>query len=177
MKTTFYLLNNADKRGEVRVRALSGYDEWALTSGSTYQSSALPVCIDKGKKFYDILRLQDSSNFSLSDRLHDLLISAGITGWQSYPLAIEGGDEKYWGIQIIGRAGPPFRPHEGFVEGLDFDRSTWDGSDMFLLEGTLFTIFSERLRNLLVKHKSSNLDLEEISAIRWYNSRPTSPVP
>jgi hypothetical protein len=167
----FYMHGNAEKRSEVRVKALIPYDDVVLANGDWIPPVPFPVKIDEGKKFYDILWLQDVFNFSVSDRIHSILNEADVTGWRSYPLAIEGSDEKYWGIQITGRAGPPFRPNEGFVQGLDFDRSTWDGSDMFLLDDTLFTLFSERLRNVLTKNKTSNLELGEISTIKWYNSR------
>lgn len=166
----FYYLKNADKKGEVRVLPIGEYDEWALASGTVCRNDHLVVRIDQGKKFYDILRLQDSANFAVSERIHNLLIQEGITGWRSYPLAIEGSDEKYYGMQITGRAGSPLASIPvGFIEGLDFERSTWDGSDMFLLEGTLFTLFTQRVRDLLVKHKTSNLELDEISTVRWYN--------
>jgi hypothetical protein len=142
-------------------------------TGKTKIVDTFPVKIDEGKKFYDILRLQDVFNFSVSDRIHSALLAAGITGWRSYPLAIDGQMEKYWGIQITGRAGPHHHPVEiGFTTGLNFDHSTWDGSDFFLMEGTYFTMVSERLHGLLLKLKATNLKLIEASKVEWYNSRP-----
>jgi hypothetical protein len=166
----FFLQGDAEKRAEIRVKPKITYQPWELSNGTSVILDSLPVRIDQGKKFYDILSFQDPHNFAVSERIYNLLIQEGITGWRSYPLAIEGADEKYYGMQITGRAGPPLASIPiGFIDGMDFDRNTWDGSDMFLLEGTLFTIFSERLRNLLVKNKTSNLELDEISTVRWYN--------
>jgi hypothetical protein len=171
LSTTFFYETNADKRGEVRVKPAFEYDSWALKVGGIHPPSPFAAKVNEGKKFYDVVCLQDVHNFAFSDRIHTLLIHEGITGWRSYPLVIEGHEEKkYWGIQVLGKAGPIYRPQKGFVEGIDFDRSTWDGSDMFILEGTASTLVTERLRDLLVKHKTSNLQLDEISTIRWYST-------
>jgi hypothetical protein len=173
-KPRYYKIIDAQKNGAVRLKSIQPYDEMALKSGDVTILHSFPVRIDEGKKFYDILWLQDVFNFSVSDRIHTALTEAGITGWRSYPLLIEGRDEKYWGIQVSGRAGPPFRPAEsGFVIGLNFDHSTWDGSDMFILDSTMITLFSERLRDLLIKLKASNLQLDETSTKEWYSSRAT----
>lgn len=171
----FHRHTNADKRGEIRVQPVTRYNAAEYKIGQPLISQPLEVIISEGKKFYDILCFQDPHNFAVSDRIHNLLLQEGITGWHSYPLAIEGSDEKYWGIQVTGRAGPPFRPHVGFIDGLMFDFNTWDGSDMFVLEGTVSTLFSDRLRQLLQKAKTSNLALDEISTIRWYSATADSP--
>jgi hypothetical protein len=177
IEITFYKHRNARKNGAIRFKGKLPYETVALKAGDFAVMDSFPVKIDEGKKFYDILWLQDVFNFSVSDRIHTAMREAGITGWRSYPLEIEGRDEQYWGIQVTGRAGPPIPPkEEGFTIGLNFDLGTWDGSDMFILAPTMFTIFSQRLRDLLVKLKTTNLQLEETSTMKWYHSRPTSPV-
>ncbi len=157
------------------MKSIAPYDAAALKSGDLGVTGSFPVRLDEGKKFFDIIYLQDPHNFAVSDRIHNLLLQEGITGWHSYPLSIERSDQKYWGIQVTGRAGPPFRPHVGFIDGLMFDFNTWDGSDMFVLEGTVSTLFTDRLRQLLQQAKTSNLALDEISTIRWYSATADSP--
>jgi hypothetical protein len=169
----FYCNHDAQKNSAIRFKSIQPYDEIGLKTGDFTVVESFPVKVDEGKKFYDILWLQDVFNFSISNRIHSALIQAGITGWRSYPLQIDGRDQEYWGIQVIGKAGSPIRPVEiGFTIGLNFDPSTWDGSDMFLMQGTYFTLFSERLHDLLVKLKTTNLKLEETSTMEWYSSRP-----
>jgi hypothetical protein len=178
LTSKFFMHGNARKNAAIRFESVLPYDDLALKTGAVAVQDSFLVKIDEGKNFLDILWLQDIFNFSVSDRIHAALIEAGITGWHSYPLQIEGRDEKYWGIQVTGRAGAPIPPQEeGFTIGLHFDLATWDGSDMFILAPTMFTIFSQRLRDLLVKLKTTNLELEETSTMKWYSSRPTSSVP
>jgi hypothetical protein len=169
----FYHLIEAEKRGEARVVSQVDYDEWRLKSGEDKPPVPMPMRLSKGKKFYDIVCFQDPFNFLISNRIHSLLIEHKVSGWTSFPVKIEGHNEQYWGIQIKGRAGVPNRPAvPDFVIGLDFDISTWDGSDVFLLEGTLFTLISERLCELLISNKTTNLAVEEISKMKWYSGRP-----
>lgn len=167
----FYSILDADKRSEIRVKPIFDYDEVRLKRCEITPPSPFTVKIDEGKKFYDILWLQDVFNFTVADRIHTALVEAGITGFKSYPILIEGREEKYWGIQVTGRAGPPIYPAEkGFTVGLHFDLDKWDGSDMFILPPTMFTIFSQRLRDLLVKLKTTNLALEDTATMEWYSS-------
>lgn len=169
----FYCNQNAQKRSAIRFKSTQPYDEIALKTGEILVQDSFPVKIDEGKKFYDVLWLQDVFNFSVSDRIHSALIQAGMKGWRSYRIQIEGHDEKYWGIQITGRSGPPIRPAKtGFTVGMNFDPLTWDGSDLFLMQGTYFTLVSERLRDLLIKLKTTNLELEETSKMEWYSTHP-----
>lgn len=167
----FFRHTSADKRSEIRVKPEFDYDIQGLKRGEVLPSDPFPVKIDEGKKFYDILWLQDVFNFTVADRIHTALVEAGITGFKSYPILIEGREEQYWGIQVTGRAGPPIYPAEkGFTVGLHFDLDKWDGSDMFILPPTMFTIFSQRLRDLLVKLKTTNLALEDTATMEWYSS-------
>lgn len=171
----FYKHRNPRKRGAIRFKSVVPYDSLALKRGEYSVAGSFDVKVDEGKKFYDILWLQDVFNFAVSERIHDLLVDQHVVGWKGYPLSIENCDKKYWGIQVTGRAGPLFRPSEGFIEGLSFDQKTWDGSDIFLLEGTGVTLISERLRDILIKAKTTNLELAEISTIQWFSA--TADVP
>lgn len=168
----FYRLASDDKRGEVRVKPFVTYDPVMLKTGILAIEEPLNVKVAEGHKFYDIMCLQDPHNFAVSERIHNLMISSSINGWRSYRLAIEGHEEQYWGIQVLGRAGSIVNREEGFVTGLSFDQSTWDGTDIFILKDTVLTIASERLRDLLVDAKATNTALTALSTFRWFSAKP-----
>ena len=46
---------------------------------------------------------------------------------------------------------------------------TWDGTDLFIAEGTLAIMCTERIRNILVKNKVTNLDFERLDMMEWYS--------
>ncbi len=166
--TKYYRHTNARKRAAIRFMPEFDYDMVGLKLGEILLQTPFLVKIDEGKKFYDILWLQDVFNFTVSDRIHTALVEAGITGFKSYPITIDGRDEKYWGIQVTGRGGPPIYPAgKGLTVGLKFDLDKWDGSDMFILPPTMFTIFSQRLHDLLVRLKTTNLALQDTSTMEW----------
>jgi hypothetical protein len=79
--------------------------------------------------------------------------------------------QRYAGFQITGRCGPIERPESpGFVVGMSFAASTWDGSDFFLPDTTLMTICTERARGLIEKCGVENLRIEEIEKVQWYSA-------
>ncbi len=167
-----YYFRPARKRGELLIESLIEYNEQDLKRGKLSLEKPFVVKVSEGKKFYDILGFQDPFNFAISERVYKLLTDAGVTGWGSYEIVIEGRSEKYYGFQVLGRCGALKRPKEaGFVMGFDFDRETWDGSDFFCPEGTLTIFCTERVKELFNAHKFTNIDeLREIDTVKWYST-------
>jgi hypothetical protein len=118
-----------------------------------------------------LVRYQDPFNFALSEKVYEALNKAGLSGWNAYQIAIEGREEKYYGFQVLGRSGGPIRPKtSGFVIGYDFDRSTWDGSDFFIPDGTLGILCTEKAKDILANKKFNGIQLEDIKNVEWYSS-------
>ena len=139
----------------------------------------------EGKKFRDILDMRWPGAYLISDRMKGILEENGITGWKSYPVVIydkKGGTiEGYNGFSVVGRSGPmdlKSQPTEYYVRfdgsvsnrldyiGGWFDLNTWDGSDIFILEDSLWTIMTARLYKILRKEKITALDCERVSDLR-----------
>ena len=72
--------------------------------------------------------------------------------------------KKYFGFYLTHTAGPLLNKKEASwgLAPKQFDESTWDGSDIFNLEGTLVTIITERVKKILEKGKFTNLEIEPI---------------
>ena len=168
---TFYNFQWAQKKNEILVESLKEYDEQELKRGNLIIDTPFTVKVSEGKKFYDIVHLQDPFNFMISERIYKLLKAARLTGWSSYEIIIEGRNEKYYGFQVLGRCGALKRPLEsGFVTGYEFEHTTWDGSDFFLPEGTLNLFCTEKAKEFFDTHKVTNISLENISKVEWYSA-------
>ncbi len=167
----FYELQFAQKRGEVFFKFLEEYEEQDLKIGNFIPAKPLNVFISKGKRFYDFIRFQDPFNFAISKRVYELLKNNNITGWDSYEIIVEGRNDKYYGFQVLGRAGKLKRPDKpGFVIGCDFDYESWDKTDFFCPEETLALFCTEKVKKLLITNKVTNVGFEDISTIEWYSA-------
>ncbi|GIV01171.1 MAG: hypothetical protein KatS3mg015_0001 [Fimbriimonadales bacterium] len=103
----------------------------------------------------------------VSDRLVQLWREHGFTGWDTFPVEVYAKDgsrvEGLHGLVVLGRSGPARRsdeddPASGFV----FDERTWDGSDMFVPEGTLLKCMSPRMAEATLAAKPKNVTIRRI---------------
>lgn len=116
----------------------------------------------------------------LSDPLVDVLRGEAFSGWTTYPAEVYDKRSKklpkYHGLAVTGRAGPidntrservwrgPYFPGGPKVEqyvGLYFQYDRWDGSDIFLPEGSGWIVVTERVKDVL-----DSLDIPNIKLVR-----------
>ena len=122
----------------------------------------------------------------VSKRFLDTMRLAEVTGYLSYDAIVvidqnERLEDDYFVLGITGRAGPvdwrstPVEPAtpvnglelEGFdYVGLAFDTSTWDGSDLFLLEGTTFVIGTAKVTNAIKNSGLTNIECIPLAEFR-----------
>ncbi|MFC5269645.1 hypothetical protein [Adhaeribacter terreus] len=158
--------NNIDLFVEV-----SGVYDYELLKTGNLSSDKIVVKKSQGKKAYDVVRLQDSWNFLISEKLKNALENANLTGWKTYQVESEDLPTKYYGFQCIGKCGPAFKPKQtGFITGYSFDISTWDGSDFFITGSTMHILCTEKAMNVLNSMKIKNIELENIKTLKWYNA-------
>jgi hypothetical protein len=171
MDSNFFVLSNFNKRGAIRIEPILPYDINGLPVGVANPPEApLRAIISEGKRLYDLLGFQDVFNWAISKKFHDLLIDSGLTGWQSYEIDIDGIETQYFGFQCIGKSGPILTSgKKGVVEVMNFDISTWEGSDFFVPHGTLFVICTEKAKNILIKNKVSNISFRETRTLEIYH--------
>lgn len=130
----------------------------------------------------DVIWTELASPMIISQRLVDTLRDAGMVGWGTYPLSLQGKDGSeipgYHGLYIHGRCGGIDNSRSVQVSkqlpggvfpawrGLYFDPSSWDGSDLFMPEGKLGWVFAtDRLRRLLQRERYSNLVFTQLSSV------------
>ena len=136
-----------------------------------YNDLQLPVIYNEikggssGKRMRDILDTRYPPLYLISDRFKKILEESDITGWESYPIALfdKKGNrvEGYNGFSITGRAGkmgkfdqlPLECGYSADADGYYFDVETWDGSDLFITEGSWHIIANDRFIKVLVDNK------------------------
>ena len=137
---TFCRIGLSNTMGQVQIKAKIDYSAYQVFKNPDLliENNAFEVL--KGRNIYDILRYQDVHNFAVSERLKEALESNGVTGWSSYPITIEGIDEKYYGFWVTGQGGPVTKfDKDGNVpqfKPIKWDTAKWDGSDIFNIENT-----------------------------------------
>ena len=121
-------------------------------------------------------------NFAVSDEVIELLLKNNITGWKTYPVEVYTQEDElirgFNGFTITGRCGavkpslceeviipPTYKggPSVPGYKGDPLDLDTWDGSDIFILEHTVYKYATAKVRNVLSKLKNSNVAFEDIA--------------
>jgi hypothetical protein len=100
---------------------------------------------------------------AVSKRLLNVL--APFKGWDMFPVTFvdQTGETfaEYYGLSVVGRSGRVISPRtkavgegaQAFYVGLEFDISTWDGSDIFIPNPGYGPIISKPLREALLRNK------------------------
>ncbi len=168
--TKFYFLSNALKRSAIRVKSIREYNEVNLFLGKEKPTESFEMVVDEGKKFYDWIGFQDTSNHLISNKFYDLLKSNSISGWQSFDVDIKLIELVYHGFQVIGSCGELIAPKEpGFYIGMKFDIDSWDGSDIFSPEGTTLKLCTQKVVDIIKKNKLTNIDYELVDEKELYS--------
>lgn len=171
MKIDFYEQSFNTNKDEIFIKLVDEIDSQEIRTGYYTPEGLIEGIIDEGSKSFPILRLQDPFNFLISEHLLNKLLKENITGWTSFEVNIEGIDEKYFCFQITGKSGSIERPNKaGFITGMKFDLSTWDGSDLFIPEGTMTIFCTKKVKVFFEKNKITNIEFNNIESIRWYNA-------
>jgi|GEM_PF-1980052 len=169
-KNCFFRVGIDRRKDEVLLKSFNDYNHIDLKLGDLTLESPFKMRVSEGTKFYDVLGFQDTSNFAISHKFYSILRDNNVSGVKFYEILIENIDEKYYGLQIIGRCGKLLEPHEvGFYKGLKFNINTWDKSDIFSPEETVLFFCNEKVKNILKENKITNVDIEDISQIQGYS--------
>lgn len=167
---TFYYVGIARKSDEALIESFVGYEQIMLRKADFTPKTPFEMRISEGRKLYDIVGFQDTSNFAISERLYLLFNEHRITGWKGYEIKISDRNERYYGFQVTGKCGKLVEPKEaGFYTGYKFDYNSWDRSDFFSPDDTVLLFCNEKVRNLLKKNRITNIELININAIQVYS--------
>jgi hypothetical protein len=180
-----YALGERFARGTFRVHALGeipGGDALALTRGEVEPKEPVRFHHDEGSRIKDHI----GTTWALLHLVSDGFISVldGFSGWRSY--AIEVYDPRgelipgYHGLAVTGRCGriddelspvmvlpPPVPQGEAMPHriGIRFWPETWDGSDVFMPDGSGWVLMTQEVRDALTGAKITGIELDRITEI------------
>ncbi len=162
----FYRILNARKKSAIGIEAKVKYDDIDEFFKPNILKKENKFSPYQGTKFFDLIAYCDPVNIAISEKLKNILEQNNITGWSYYPIEIEGTDLRYYGFQMLGKAGPVTNLDEdGFVpiDDIEFDVKTWDGSDIFNLEDAGgIKVCTPRVKEVLEKAKITNIGFEPL---------------
>ncbi len=165
----FFEVQLEEKKDVVRLQLLKEYDESKVLKGKI-DSDILKAVVDEGKKWNDIIFLQDTSNFAISEMVMGYLEKSRLTGWKSVKLQITNTELPYYCFQVLSECGELTRPSTpGFVKGMAFDIATWDGSDFFSPRGTNLILCTNQARTFFSEHKIKDISFVDIREVEWYS--------
>jgi hypothetical protein len=177
LSTTFQVGHSSIDIFENNKR-VSGYDGSKILRAE-YGNIKFPITFihDRGSKLRDILDTGWSNFYLISDRLKKILDDNQFTGYKTFEVKVKKklGEiiTGYNGLSITGRSGAidwtngerfmkrlvPNGPLEEFVKGITISIDRWDGSDIFIPDGSNMTVVSEKVYKALIDEKFTNLNL------------------
>lgn len=188
----FYYLSEKVTRDAFCASSGKNIDDYKLFRGEIELDSPIKFYPNIGKKIYDAVGSGYALFYLLSNRITEVLTTHNITGWKTYSCELYGWDGKrvegYSIFSVTGRSGPidwsnsekfikdPYVPGGGaadMLRGIYFGLDAWDGSDIFTAEGgTAFTFVTQKVRDLLLFNKITNISLERVTEIEILAPQP-----
>lgn len=185
--TKFYVLSDKNTKGALNAAlSLSGVSTGDLFHGKYFPSGTIPLTKFCGNRNLDLVNAANGL-FLLSNRIIEIFKNNHITGWNSLPAEIHMGKgeiiHNYSLLTIHSKLvkieyeksesvlKQPFTPAGKSIwikRGLPFDINGWDGSDIFSAENTLFTFITEKVQNLLIENKCTNIKIEKTTEFELY---------
>ena len=181
----FFVLSDKDIRGTYHAIGKDVINSIAYFKGEILEGEPLSFGYRSlGKNIHDYVGIGYAALYLLSEKVINLLKENNITGWKIYPCTLYDKRKKevngYSLFSVTGKCGPivdskseilvkqlvPNGKPCKIYKGLYFDLDIWDGSDIFSLEGTTFTIVTEKVRSLLLNNSVTNITLTCIADIK-----------
>lgn len=173
----FYYLKQEIIKSDILLKHVDFDNSYDLIKGS---KPSKPVRFNyvRGSREKDII-FGGGHVCLLSKNLIGELKEHGFTGWDTFNVSATGKNgvplEGYVGLFINGKAGPvdhtyckeilkpnPMGIMESVYVGPGFDPKTWDGSDIFSLEGTVQIIVSNEVKEIFEKFKTNNITFTNV---------------
>ena len=175
----FYVISINSVRGALTLFHTVDTDFYKVFRGEYIPENVIEFIPNCGKKTLDFLNSGAAGLHVVSGRIIELLKTNAITGWSSIPVKIKGYEKfEYYLFTITGRCSSinyedsepfmkqPFTPTGKPIDakrGLYFNLSSWDGSDVFTPEDSMFTFVTEKVKKLLSEQNATNIILENIT--------------
>ena len=156
---SFYKIDCQYKRGCIHIESDTEYDFRKFFSFQDNDISKSKFKIARGGKFLDLIPFNTSLHFAVSNKMRNIIIENHINGIDFFPIRINDLAD-IWGIVPISAAGKIEnleRLNNLEDETIEFNISSWDGSDIFYLQDTLCLICTPKVKEILEYNKITNI--------------------
>ena len=156
---SFYKIDCQYKRGCIHIESDTEYDFRKFFSFQDNDISNSKFKIARGGKFLDLIPFNTSLHFAVSNKMRNIIIENHINGIDFFPIRINDLAD-IWGIVPISAAGKIEnleRLNNLEDETIEFNISSWDGSDIFYLQDTLCLICTQKVKEILEYNKIMNI--------------------
>lgn len=175
----FYILSNAHLRGELVIDSPQIANGYGFFRGELAVETPVHIVKHMGNKLFDYLAGSFYGVQLFHNRLFEALHNEDITGFESLPAIIKLKDrtvEDYSCLIVKGRCagmdfykgdiiekGPIVPGGSSYIveKGIYFDEKAWDGSDIFLFEGMMFVVVTEKVKLIFDKLAITNIICKE----------------
>lgn len=175
MMQRFYEIQNSFLKGALIVTNPQQFSSYQFMRGEFQIPPPMQFSRNMGHKMYDAIHGSDMGVQLFHNRFFDALRNEGVTGFDSLPALISLENKSiddYSCLIVKGRAdnidyykgevidkGPIVPGGTSIVikKGIYFD--SWDGSDIFLLEGKLYILITQKVKDIVDKLKLTNVTL------------------
>jgi hypothetical protein len=138
----------------------------------------IEVIKDGGRQLYDVVWTGYAFFFLVAERVVETLEGSKLTGWNAHPAnSSDFGSNAYSWLSVFGRCGPAtfgagirrFPAGAARVnQGLNFDPSRWDGSDVFMpSDRSGWVLISAPAAEALLRLPLTNADLVPLHKISF----------
>ena len=181
----FYQFGSALTQGALLVRSNDVEDKLPFIFGEAEAIAPLRFTHHLGRRVYDVVETDWARLFLFSERVTTALQAHQISGWKSYPAEVynqRGARVPGYSVfAVTGRSGPvnrkkgklivraplrPTGPPRRWWVGVYFDLASWDSSDVFVPEGSLRMIGTQKVIDLFEKLQVSNLRWQAVTEVR-----------
>jgi hypothetical protein len=169
----FYVISDKFTRGALNLIPILNADFYKVFRGEFMPEKVVEFIPNCGSRTYDFLNAGYAGLHLVSKKIIQLFRTNDLNGWLEKPVRIKGYEDfEYYLFMVTGRCSAinfeksqtfikaPFAPTGKPVEvkrGLYFDIRSWDGSDVFTPENSMFTFVTEKAAKLLSDNKVTNL--------------------
>ena len=182
--TKLYSIYDEDLKGALYIQPKNQFDHYKIFRGELELIFPIIFYPNIGKKAYDLVGSGYAGLNLFSSKIINMLKENKITGWKTYPCEIYDWDnnklEGYSIFSVTGRCSAiDYSKSEKFIKqpyspkgrpvnalrGLYFESGSWDESDIFTPEDSMFSIVTEKVKELFEENKITNIKFERITGI------------
>ncbi len=155
-----------DKKGCIRIEANIEYSSLSMVnSDSPLLNKNVSIKKTIGKNWHDIVQFEDSSFFVVSEKLKQIFDREKISGVELVKVNVTDAPVNYY-LPIVKSIAGPILNLEALnsyeTEKIEFDNSTYDGSNIFSLQDTLLFLCDEIVKKAIDEETITNIKFIEV---------------